>query len=79
MAEITIALPQSLLDYAQEQIDAGAYADIGDLVRDLLRRDRAALEELRDAIDESDASGISERSFAEIIEGARERARSRAA
>jgi antitoxin ParD1/3/4 len=79
MAEITIALPQTLLDYAQEQIDAGSYADVGDMVRDLLRRDQASLEELRAAIDEGDASGISERSFDEIIEAARERARSRAA
>jgi antitoxin ParD1/3/4 len=79
MAEITIPLPQSLLEYAQEQIDAGCYSDVGDMVRDLLRRDQAALEALRTAIDEGDASGVSERSFDEIIEAARERARSRAA
>jgi len=48
------------------------------MVRDLLRRDQASLEELRAAIDEGDASGISERSFDEIIEAARERAKSRA-
>jgi len=64
--------------YAQEQIDSGSYADVGDMVRDLLRRDQASLEELRAAIDEGDASGISERSFDEIIEAARERAKSRA-
>jgi antitoxin ParD1/3/4 len=79
MMEITIALPQALLDYAQEQVGAGTYADVGDFVRDLLRRDQAARDRLWGAIDEGDASGISERSFEEIIEAARERARSRAA
>jgi len=49
------------------------------MIRDLLRRDQAALENLRAALDEGEASGISERSFDEIIEGAPERARSRAA
>jgi len=79
MPEVTIALPQALLDHAQEQIDAGAYSDLGDMIRDLLHRDQSALEELRAAIDEGDASGHSERSFDEIIEAARERARSHAA
>jgi putative addiction module CopG family antidote len=79
MTEITIPLPQALLDYAQEQVDAGTYADVGDFVRDLLRRDQASRDRLWAAIDEGDASGSSERGFEEIIDAARERARSRAA
>jgi len=79
MTEITISLPQALLEYAQEQVDAGTYADVGDFVRDLLRRDQAARDRLWAAIDEGEASGVSERSFDEIIDAARERAQSRAA
>jgi antitoxin ParD1/3/4 len=79
MADVTISIPQALLDFAEEQIGTGSYADMGDYVRDLVRRDKAARDRLWAALDEGEASGISDRTFDEIIEGARESARSRAA
>jgi antitoxin ParD1/3/4 len=79
MADVTLSMPQALLDYAEGQIGAGSYADIGDYVRDLIRRDKEARDRLWAALDEAEASGISDLTFEEIIEQAREKARSRAA
>ena len=79
MTDITITLPQSLLDYAEEQVATGSCSDIPDFLRDLLRRDKAARDALWAALDEGEASGMSELTVEQIFERARERARSRAA
>jgi antitoxin ParD1/3/4 len=79
MADVTISMPQVLLEYADEQIETGRYADIGDFLRDLVRRDSAARDRLWAALDEGEASGVSELTIDEIIARAREKAQSRAA
>lgn len=79
MAEVTITLPDDLLGYANEQVAAHPFADLSELVSLLLHKDRAALQRLRDAIDEGERSGLSPYSPEQVIERARERYRSRAA
>jgi Arc/MetJ-type ribon-helix-helix transcriptional regulator len=79
VAEVTITLPEDLLRYANEQVVAHSFADLSELVTLLLREDRAALNRLRDAINEGERSGLSPFTPEQVIERARERYRSRAA
>jgi antitoxin ParD1/3/4 len=73
MATMTVSLPTPMKDWIEEQIRDGEYASASDYVRDLVRKDRAArqkdfsLEELRNLVSQSRASGFSERSMAEIF------------
>lgn len=79
MATMTISLPDPMKDWVEAQVGEGDYASASDYVRDLIRRDRArreyaarherawTLEELREKLDESRASGISQRTVDEIF------------
>jgi len=78
MGKLTISLSDDMIAYATEQARAEG-VELSDLIALLLDQDREARERLLAAIDEGEASGISELSFDEIIEQARQRARSRAA
>lgn len=73
MATMTVSLPDQMKDWIEAQIRKGEYASTSDYVRDLVRRDRErrgheyTIEELRDLIADSEASGVSKRSVAEIF------------
>jgi len=71
MATMTISLPDRMKEWVEEQVESGDYASSSDYLRDLVRRDReekqVRLEELRQMIDESLASGISDKSLDEIF------------
>jgi antitoxin ParD1/3/4 len=57
---MNISLPDALKAFAEEQGSGGAYANVSDYVRDLIRRDqerRQAIAELQALIDEGFASG----------------------
>lgn len=71
MADLSFSLPPSLQSWIERQIAQGHYADPGDYLRDLIRRDRADAEEvtrLRAMIEEGEASGYLEVDPATIIE-----------
>ncbi|MEH3106011.1 MAG: type II toxin-antitoxin system ParD family antitoxin [Sphingomonas fennica] len=63
MADVTIALTDPMHDHVQRQIAAGRYVDPSDYVRDLIRRDQAAIADeagwLR-ALDASVSDSVSE-------------------
>lgn len=75
MATMNISVPESMKDWVQAQVNTGTYANASDYVRDLIRQDqhhhnRLAL--LQAAITAGIESGVSEKSFDEIIDQARQ-------
>jgi antitoxin ParD1/3/4 len=87
MATMTISLPDPLKDWIEEQVKKGDYASTSDYVRDAVRRDRErrepqrvmTIDELRDLIDASEASGISDKTIPELFEEAKRRVAERRA
>ena len=74
MATMNISLPDPMKDWVQAQVETGAYANTSDYVRDLIRQDqenRNKIQALQNAITEGLKSGISSKSFDQIIETAR--------
>lgn len=74
MATMNISIPDPMKDWVQSQVNTGAYANTSDYVRDLIRQDqyqRSKLEVLQAAITAGIESGISDKSFDQIIEQAR--------
>lgn len=73
MATMTVSLPDPMKEWIEAQIQKGEYASTSDYVRDLVRRDRArrgqelTLEELRQIVVDSKASGIGTRSMDELF------------
>ena len=77
MATMNISLPAEMKAFVELQVATGQYANSSDYIRDLIRDRQAAVERLRALIEEGDASGISPRSFEEILAGIKERRASR--
>ncbi len=74
MATMNISVPDSMKDWVQSQVNTGAYANTSDYVRDLIRQDqehRNKLEALQTAITAGIESGVSQKSFDQIIDLAR--------
>lgn len=75
MATMNISVPDPMKDWVQSQVNTGAYANTSDYIRDLIRQDqeqRKKIQALQAAITQGLESGISEKSFDEIIQLARE-------
>lgn len=78
MATMTVSLPDQMKDWIETQIRKGEYASTSDYVRDLVRRDRArrgkefTLDELRQLVADSKASGVGTRSMDDIFAQAEE-------
>jgi putative addiction module CopG family antidote len=79
MTETSVSLPKDLEDYLHEQIGKGRFADASDFMRTMLRADRTAYDRLDDILQDGFNSGVSEFTFEEIIDRARDRLQSRAA
>jgi antitoxin ParD1/3/4 len=81
MATMTVSLPDPMKEWIEEQVKKGDYASTSDYVRAAVRKDRERLEpnypltpeELRDMIDEGEASGVSDRTLEEVFEEAMQR------
>ena len=74
MATMNISVPDPMKDWVQSQVETGTYANTSDYVRDLIRKDqenRTKVIALQKAITEGLESGISDKSFDEIINTAR--------
>lgn len=77
MATMNISLPDAMKDWVEGQAETGRYSNSSDYVRDLIRRDQeraAKTAQLQALITDALASGVSEKSFDEIIEEARREA-----
>ncbi len=71
MAQLNFSIPDKLKAFVETRVADGSYASSSDYLRDLVRQDQRrleALEHLRAEIQAGFDSGISERSFSEIIE-----------
>jgi antitoxin ParD1/3/4 len=69
MATMNISLPDKMKEWVEDQVATGRYANSSDLIRDLIREDQdrvRGLDELRALIDEGIASGVSDRTVADI-------------
>ena len=74
MATLNISVPDPMKDWVQSQVNTGAYANTSDYVRDLIRQDqenRSKLKALQNAITSGIESGVSDKSFDQIINQAR--------
>jgi antitoxin ParD1/3/4 len=78
MATMSISLPEQMKSFVEGQVATGQYADSSDYIRDLIRERQEAVERLRAMIEEGEASGISPRSFEEILAGIKDRHKLRA-
>ncbi|MGR9086724.1 MAG: type II toxin-antitoxin system ParD family antitoxin [Gammaproteobacteria bacterium] len=76
MATMNISVPDPMKDWVLAQVETGAYANTSDYVRDLIRKDQerqTKIAALQKAITEGLESGISDKSFDEIIQSARQK------
>jgi len=77
---MNVSLPDEMKLWAEAQAQDGRYGNVSDYVRDLIRRDQeraVAIAELQALIDEGIASGVSGKTFDEIIAEARAEADAR--
>lgn len=75
MATMNISLPDDMKAWVEAQTATGRYGNSSDVVRDLIRNARTREEKIANMqrlIDEGRASGMSGRSFDQIIAGARQ-------
>jgi antitoxin ParD1/3/4 len=76
---LTISMPEQMAAYVEARIAEGRYGNVSEFFRDLIRRDQerraAATTELEALLTSAEASGIGERSITELIEAARDEAR----
>ncbi|PTM40162.1 type II toxin-antitoxin system ParD family antitoxin [Bosea sp. 124] len=78
MATMNVSLPDQMKAWVEAQTETGRYGNASDYVRDLIRRDqerREKIAEFQRLIDEGRASGIGRRTFVDIRESARKRAK----
>lgn len=69
MATMNISLPDQMKAWVEEQTKDGRYANSSDVVRDLIRREQIRAEKIANMqrlIDEGRASGISNKTMADI-------------
>ena len=77
MGTMTVVLPDDVSDYVEAQVGED-FADPAEFLAELVRRDQEArIAELRRIVDESLASGISDRTVDQIFDEAVERVRAR--
>ena len=78
MATMNISLPDAMKAWVETQVKTGKYANASDYMRDLIRRAQRyehGREELIQALIEGEESGVSDRTFDEILSEAREKAK----
>lgn len=77
MSMMTFDLPDVMKRWVEDEAAAGGHGDLGEVVRDLIRREqkrRAKIAGMQRLVDEGRASGISPRSIEDIWQNALQRA-----
>lgn len=78
MTRHTISLPDLMSEYVDHQVGSGQYGNISEYFRDLIRKDQAQrqleIQELKNMLDNAEASGISQLSMSDIKNNARKKA-----
>jgi antitoxin ParD1/3/4 len=67
MATMNISLPPPLVEWIEERVRSGQYANASDYIRDLIRDDHERPERLVLALIEGEESGLSGRTVHDII------------
>jgi antitoxin ParD1/3/4 len=81
MTKVMLSLPDPLGTWAEEQAANNNFDNLSDYVESLLlkeQRDQESLAEFEQLVQEGEDSGISDRSMDEILDEARQLARTRA-
>lgn len=68
MATMNISLPDEMRRFVEDQVATGLYANASDYIRDAIRDRMWSREALLAALEEGEASGISDRGPREIFE-----------
>jgi antitoxin ParD1/3/4 len=71
MTDLSFSIPDSMLQWLEQRAAAGDYVDVGDLLRDLVRREQDKAERirwLREQIAEGEASGMVDGRPEDLIE-----------
>lgn len=79
MTDLSFPISESMLRWLEQQATHGDYVDVGDLLRDLIRREQRAEAEdaawVREKIAEGEASGYLEEDAREVLKGIRAKLR----
>lgn len=79
ITRLTISMPEQMTAYVEARIAEGRYGNVSEFFRDLVRRDQerraTAIAELGALLARAEASGVGERSMAELVAAARDEAR----
>jgi antitoxin ParD1/3/4 len=71
MTDLSFSFPPAMLDWLEQRVARGDSVDMGDYLRDLIRREQEEarkVEWLRDQITEGEASGIIDKEPEDVIE-----------
>lgn len=77
---MNVSLPDQMKDWVENKITAGQYHNASEYVRDLIRKDQMETERalaFRAAIDAGRKSGRDDRSFEQIIAGAKAKSKAK--
>ena len=78
MATMNISLPDKMKEWVESQVATGQYANASDFVRDLMRdkyEHQMKIDRLNQLLQEGLDSGVSDKSFDEILQESKRRAR----
>lgn len=78
MTSMNVSLPDQMKDWVENKINAGQYHNASEYVRDLIRKDQLEAERtraFRAAIDMGRNNGVDDRSFEQIVAGAKAKAK----
>jgi antitoxin ParD1/3/4 len=75
MTDLSFSIPEPMLRWLEQRAAHGDYVDVGDLLRDLVRREQRAEAEdaawVREMIAEGEASGYLEEDARTVLQGIR--------
>ena len=68
MATINVSIPEEMITWMNEQVQAGHFSDVSELVQVLIQKNRFEKAALQQALIEGEASGKSEKTVVDILE-----------
>lgn len=68
MATINVSIPEEMITWINEQVQAGHFSDVSELVQVLIQKNRFEKAALQQALVEGEASGKSEKTVVDILE-----------
>lgn len=77
MATMNVSLPDKMKEWIENRAQQGSYSNVSDYVRDLIRKEQErilSIAAFQNAVDEGIESGVSDRSFDDIVSAAQRRA-----